>query len=135
MGSMGLTLRLLLKSLLLIVGLHSFAQTSVAPVCKPPIGRALWHDRLDREQKNAIKGFQGSINEDVKYFVSQSLTTKVDHIQCRIETDTTINDQKKKNYLAGLERLVKNFAAQYRSRQFNPSHFPTALETYEKAMM
>jgi hypothetical protein len=132
---MGLTLRLLLKSLLLIVGTTSFAQNSVTPACKPPIGRALWHDRLDREQKNAQKAFQGAVNEDISYFVNQSITSRVDRIQCNIETDSAFNDQKKKNYLAGLERLVKNFTYLYRNRQFTPSHFPTALDVYEKAMM
>jgi hypothetical protein len=134
MRCMDLTLRLLLNCLLLIVGLNAFAQPPKNNICKPPIGRALWHDRLDREQKNAIKTFQGAINEDVRYFVSQSLTLKVDNLQCYIETDTSFNDQRKKTYLAGLERLVKNFTAQYRNRQFNASHFPSAMEAYEKGI-
>ena len=98
---MGLTLRLLLKSLLLIVGLPSIAQNSVTPSCKPPIGRALWHDRLDREQKNAQKAFQGTVNEDISYFVNQSITSRVDRVQCNIETDTAFNDQKKKELPGG----------------------------------
>jgi hypothetical protein len=131
---MNLTLRILLKSLLLIVGVNSFAQSTSNKTCKPPIGRALWHDRIDREQKNAIKIFGGIINEEVKYHVTQSLTSKVDNIQCKIETDSSLGDQKKKGYLAGLEKMVKNFASLYRNRQFNASHFPAALEVYETGM-
>jgi len=130
---MVLTLRILCNSLLLLVGFQSFAQTP-SKTCKPPIGRALWHDRLDREQKNAIKSFGGNVNEEVRYYVSQSLTGRIDVIQCAIETDSLINDQKKKAYLAGLEKMARNFSSLYRSRQFTASHFPAALDAYEKAM-
>jgi len=130
---MVLTLRILCASLLLLVGFQSFAQAP-SKTCKPPIGRALWHDRLDREQKNAIKSFGGNVNEEVRYYVSQSLTGRIDVIQCAIETDSLINDQKKKAYLAGLEKMARNFSSLYRSRQFTASHFPAALDAYEKAM-
>jgi hypothetical protein len=128
---MRLTLRLLLKSLLLLVGFHSFAQT--AP-CKPPIGRVLWHDRIDREQKNSIKIIQNLTNEDVDYFIRQSLQKKVDMLQCKIETDSSLGDQKKKGYLLGIEKVLRNFISLYRSRQFAASHFPSALDTYEAAI-
>lgn len=132
---MHLTFGILFKSLLLIIGLQGFAQPPAPPkTCKPPIGRALWHDRLDREQRNAAKTFQGNINEDVRYYVSQGITNRVDQIQCLIETDTTLGDQKKKTYLAGLEKIVRNFSNLYRARQFTPSHFPSALDAYATAM-
>ncbi len=134
MRGMRLTLRLLLNGLLLFVGSYSFAQTSHSNTCKPPIGRALWHDRLDREQRNALRYFQGNNNEEIKYYVTQSLTAKVDQLQCKIETDTSLGDQKKKTFLAGLEKMVRNFSSLYRNRQFNASHFPSALDTYEKSI-
>ncbi|HEY0356399.1 MAG TPA: hypothetical protein VGC29_09355, partial [Flavisolibacter sp.] len=131
MRRMRLTLRLLLKSLLLFVGVHSFAQNTN---CKPPIGRALWHDRIDREQKNILKAFQGGSNEDVNYHVRQAVTRKVDLLQCHIETDSTLGDQKKKGYLLGIEKILKNFIALHRGRQFNASHFPSALDAYQQTM-
>lgn len=134
MRGMRLTLRTLLKTLFLLIGFQSFAQGSAKLSCKPPIGRALWHDRLDREQKNAIRNFTGNLNEDVRYHVNQALTVHVDNIQCRIETDSTLGDQKKKTYLAGLEKMVRNFSTLYRSRQFTASHFPASVDAYEKAM-
>ena len=128
---MSLTLRILLKSLLLLVGLNAFSQNTV---CKPPIGRALWHDRIDREQKNIIKAFQGGTNEDVNYHVRQAVNKKVDLLQCRIELDSVLGDQKKKGYLLGIEKILRNFVSLYRGKQFNPAHFPSALEAYETAM-
>lgn len=120
-----------MKSLLLFVGVHSFAQNTN---CKPPIGRALWHDRIDREQKNILRAFQGGSNEDVNYYVRQAVTKKVDVLQCHIETDSTLGDQKKKGYLLGIEKILKNFMALHRGRQFNASHFPSALEAYQQTM-
>ncbi len=121
-----------MKSLLLIVGVQSFAQTTN---CKPPIGRVLWHDRIDREQKNVMKAFQGGNNDDVNYYVRQAVTKKVDLLQCEIETDSLLGDQKKKGYLLGVEKILKNFMNLYRGRQFNASHFPSALDAFRLAMI
>lgn len=143
---MRLTLRLLLKNLLLLVGCPCFAQTFVSQSfsdnsCKPPIGRVLWHDRIDREQKNALRAdgraddvFQAGNNDELNYYVTYTITKKVDALQCRIETDSTLGDQKKKMYLAGIEKMLRNFSSQYRGRQFNASHFPSAIDAYQLAM-
>jgi hypothetical protein len=131
------TTSILLKSLLLLSGIPALAQNSVKQTdlgCKPPIGRALWHDRIDREQRNALRTFGGSQPDDVKYFVSQSLTKKVDYLQCKIETDTSQGDQRKKAYLAGIEKILKNFSVQYSRRRFNAAHLPSVLDAYESAV-
>ena len=139
MRRMVLTLRLLLASLPFLTGFHSYAQTDKG--CKPPIGRALWHDRIDREQKNALKAdgkadqlFFAGNNEDINYYVTQALIQKVDALQCKIEKDTAIGDQKKKAYLLGVESVLKNFIIGYRNRQFTPSRFPSLVEAFETAM-
>lgn len=135
MGRMRLTLRLLLKSLLLLVGLNSFAQTSVSNSgCKIPKYHELWHDLIDKAQKNALKTYQGSSNEEVKYHVIQALSKQVDDMQCNIETDSSIKDQQKVGYLRGLEAVLKNFSGSYKNKQFNASHLPAALDAYSEAM-
>ena len=102
---MRLSLRLLLKSLLLIAGINSFAQTSYTQAsfnnsgCKPPFNRQRWHDLVDASQRNALKAFQGSTNEEVKYYVTQSLTKRIDDLQCVIEKDSLTRDQPKIGYL------------------------------------
>lgn len=133
------TLRLLLASLPFLMSLNALAQTDKG--CKPPIGRVLWHDRIDREQKNALKAdgradqlFYAGNNEDINYFVTQNLVQKIDVLQCRIETDSSIGDQKKKAYLLGVERMLKLFVVGFRNRQFTPSRFPTLLDQFETAM-
>ena len=133
------TLRFLFTGLPFLMSFFSNAQNDKG--CKPPIGRVLWHDRIDREQKNVLKAdgkadglfFAGS-NEDVNYFVTQTIVQRIDDLQCRIETDSAIGDQKKKAYLLGVERILKNFILGYRSRQFSPSRFPTLIQSFETAM-
>jgi len=106
-----------------------------SPGCKPPIGRVLWHDKIDKAQKRlAEQKINSGDNEDLNYFVSQAITKKVDALQCAIEADPSLTDQPKKGYLAGVENLLKNFSVQYRSRQITAALFPTALEVYEKSM-
>lgn len=133
MRGMYRTLRILLESLLLFVGINSFAQSHSNPECKPPKYRELWHDQIDKEQRNALKIYQGS-DETVKYYVTQSLTKTVDDIQCKIEKDSLLKDQQKVGYLRGLESFLKNFSVLYKNKQFNPSHLPEALDAYEAAM-
>lgn len=133
------TLRLLFAGLPLWLSFSSYAQTDKG--CKPPIGRALWHDRIDREQRNALKAdgkadqvFYAGNNEDINYYVTQAINQRIDDLQCMIEKDSTIGDQKKKAYLLGIERILKNFIIGYRNRQFTPSRFPNLLETFEVSM-
>lgn len=133
------TLRILLTSFPVMVSLVSFSQSDKN--CKPPIGRALWHDRIDREQRNALKAdgkadqvFYTGPNEDINYYVTQALVRRIDGIQCKIESDSLLGDQKKKGYLLGVERILKSFTAGYRNRQFTPSRLPTLLDAFEQAM-
>ena len=138
---MHLSLRLLLKSLLLIVGLNSFAQTSYTQTsfntnagCKPPFNRQRWHDIIDYDQRNALKSFQGGNNDEVKYHVAQTITKHIDDLQCLIETDSLTKDQPKIGYLRGLDDLLKKFITLNKARQFNASSLPTALTAYQECM-
>src|SRR4051812_49153880 len=142
MRQMSLTLRLLWKSLFLVLSTTAFAQTSPDKSCKPIKSRELWHDRIDREQRNALKAdgrvdaeFKAGNNDDVNYYVTQALTRRIDDLQCRIEKDSTMKDQQKVGYLRGTENLVRNFISSFRNRQFTASHFPAALDTYEAALV
>jgi len=140
MWRMCLSLRLLLKSLLLILGINSFAQTSYTQAsfgnsgCKPPFNRQRWHDVIDVNQKNALKTFQGGSNEEVKYQVTQTITKRIDDLQCTIEKDSLTKDQPKIGYLRGLDELLKKFVSLYRNRQFNAANLPMALNVYEQCM-
>lgn len=147
MRRMDFTLRLLSAILFTCISFLSVAQTKAQPQisnnnnCKPPKNRELWHDYIDREQINALKVdgkadaiFFAGNNDDVNYFVTNALTQKVDGIQCELEKDTSIGDQKKKGYLKGLEITLKNFIVNYRNRTFSPSVLPNVLDTYLEAI-
>ena len=121
-------------SFLFVVFFSSWAKAQTT-VCKPPIGRVLWHDKIDRAQKRLVdQKINTGDNEDLNYFVNQAITKKVDALQCAIETDASLTDQPKKGYLAGVENLLKNYYTQYRSHQITAALFPTVLEAFEKAM-
>lgn len=141
------TMRTLCAGLLLLVISPSYAQNSFTQIqfaekgCKPPKSHELWHDYIDREQKAVLRAdgraddyFKAGNNDEVNYFVTQALVQRIDRLQCSIESDTVLTDQGKVNFLRGTERLLKNFTAAYRRRQFNPASFPTALDAYEAAM-
>lgn len=144
MRSMVPILRILLTGLPLAAVVCAEAQTfakNTIPSCKPPISRVLWHDKIDNAQKAALRAdgkadelFYTGANDDVNYFVTQSLTKKVDEMQCRIETDTALREQAKIMYLKGLDKVIQNFTVSYRNRQFTASKFPTLLTAYEEAM-
>lgn len=144
MRRMDFTLRLLPVILFTCISLGSFAQAKTQQLndnCKPPKNRELWHDYVDREQINALRVdgkadgfFYAGNNEDVNYFVTQALTQKVDNIQCELEKDTSIGDQRKKGYLKGLEITLKNFTANYKKRSLNASVLPTILDVFFEAI-
>ncbi|HEU4472344.1 MAG TPA: hypothetical protein VFR58_14730 [Flavisolibacter sp.] len=139
---MSLPLRLLLNSLLLMVGLQGFSQTPADKGCKFVLSRELWHDRINREQKNALKAdgradmsFHAGNNEDINYHVTQTLIKRVDDLQCRLDKDSLMHDQQKVTYIKGVEYLLRNFISMYKSRQFSAANFPKAFDTYELAIV
>lgn len=114
------------------------AQNTADKGCKPPKNRELWHDYIDKEQKNAL-GISGNParfvaeNDAVSYFVTRAIVDKIDSLQCRIEADS-IGDQQKVGYLRGVERLLKGFIYEYRNSRYNPSNFPAAIDGFIAAM-
>jgi hypothetical protein len=134
-------IRFLFVDLLLIMFLYPMAQGTAART-KIDIKRQLFHDYIDREQKNALKAdgkadnfFKASSDEEVNFFITQALTKKVDELQNKIETDSRIEHGRKVSYLRGLENLLKNFTARIRSHRFNASNWPQAIEVYDAAML
>jgi hypothetical protein len=117
------------------------AQKGSTLPCKVPQNHALFHDYVDREQRNALKmdgkadnEFYGGPNDEVNYQVTQTLTKRIDNLQCAIEADTVARDQKKIAYIRGVERILQNFNSAYRNRRVLPSHLPAIFDAYESAM-
>lgn len=138
MRRMSFPIRLFLM-LFLMQAANAVAQTSMAQSsdkgCKPPISRARWHDDIDRAQKKLIEQkINAGENEDLNFFITQALTTKVDGLQCAVDTDVNLREQQKIAYLRGLEALLKNYANSYRAKRVTAAQFPVALDSYMSAM-
>ncbi|TCJ18802.1 hypothetical protein EPD60_03310 [Flaviaesturariibacter flavus] len=146
MGRMYLIFRVLLVAVLMGALGTANAQKAGAHKtpdqgCKPPLNRQLRHDFVDQAQQLALRAdgkadneFYAGNNPEVNFQVTQTITRRVDNLQCVIENDTLTRDQKKVAYLKGLEVILKNFAKLYRNRQVLPSHLPAVFDAYEAAM-
>jgi hypothetical protein len=109
--------------------------------CKPPKNRELFHDYIDKEQKNILRSdgkndtqFSPSANEEINFLLTQTLINKVDWLQCKIERDTTLTPQNKVRYLRGIENVLKFFAANILSKKVRPVLLPDIIAGYENCM-
>jgi len=116
-----------------------------APDCaknlKPPKFRELFHDYVDKQQKEILRSdgktdneFRPSSDDEINFLLTKAVINDVDCIQYRIEKDSLLNDQTKKKYLRGLENLLKYFNGNWRRGTINPTQFPTIIQGYEKCM-
>ena len=136
------------KYLVLLTGLLAF-QPMLAqaedpdPVkdLKPPKNRELFHDFVDKQQKDILKSdgkaddeFKPSPDEEVNFLLTKATTSRVDWVQYRIEKDTTLNSQVKIKYLRGLENLLKYFNNNWRRGNVRPAQLPLIIDEYEKCM-
>ncbi|HEY1114722.1 MAG TPA: hypothetical protein VGE66_14225, partial [Chitinophagaceae bacterium] len=132
------TLRILLFIAPYFIGYHSFAQSKAQAKagCKPPIGRQLMHDYIDREQKAALsadgkadgKFLAPNADNEVNFLITQALVGRIDALQCTIESDTTTDQRRKVTYLRGTERFLRLFTDAYRARRISPTHMPDVVE-------
>jgi hypothetical protein len=134
-------MRFVFVSCSLFLFFASVAQPGTTAKVKIDIKRQLFHDYVDREQKNALKAdgkadlfFKASENEEINFLVTQALTKKVDDLQMKIETDPQIAHGSKVSYLRGIENMLKNFSARVKTRRFSASNWPQIIEVYALAM-
>jgi hypothetical protein len=108
---------------------------------KPPKNRELFHDYVDKQQKDILKSdgkadneFKPSTDEEVNFFVTNAVVSKADWVQYRIEKDTILNSQAKVKYLRGLENLLKYFNGNWRRGNVKATQLPLIIDDYEKCM-
>ena len=118
-----------------------FKEIEPARDLKPPKNRELFHDFVDKQQKEILKSdgkadneFHPSENEQIDFFLTRAVTRGVDWVQYHIEKDTTLSGQGKVKYLRGLENVLKYFNANWRRGTINPTLFPGIIDEYEKCM-
>src|ERR1700746_1912447 len=106
---------------------------------KPPKNRELFHDFVDKQQREILKSdgkaddqFNPSSDEQVNFLLTRAVTNKVDWVQYRIEKDTVLSSQGKIKYLRGLENLLKYFNNNWRRGNIKPTQLPFIIDGYEK---
>src|SRR5436190_9725393 len=136
------------RYLILLLGLLAFKPLMAQaedpdPVkdLKPPKNRELFHDFVDKQQKDILRSdgkaddeFKPSSDDEVNFLLTRTATTGVDWVQYRIEKDTTLNSQVKIKYLRGLENLLKYFNNNWRRGNVRPTQLPVVIDEYEKCM-
>jgi hypothetical protein len=147
-----MTRYLILTAFLFVVGPGASGQASFAShyqsdtvvklsSCKPPKNRELFHDYIDRQQKNILKidgktdnQFSPSPNQEISFLLTRTLTNRIDQLQCSIEQDSSIIAQNKIRYLRGVENILKFFSSNVSSRKVNPVLLPEIITAYEQCM-
>ena len=108
---------------------------------KPPKNRELFHDFVDKQQREILKSdgkadneFRPSPDDEVNFLLTKTVTTDVDWVQYHIEKDTLLGAQAKIKYLRGLENLLKYFNNNWRRGTVSPARLPVIIEGYERCM-
>ena len=108
---------------------------------KPPKNRELFHDYIDNEQKNILKSdgkadgqFTPTSNEEINLLLTNALVKRINWLQYKIDTDSTLTAQNKVRYLRGIENVLKLFNSNIRSKKVNPVLLPDIITAYENCM-
>ena len=125
----------------LVASFVTFGQNPKDPTLKPDRSRELFHDYVDTEQKKALQAdgkddklFSPTFNEDVNFQITNTLVNKINDLQKKIEKDSTMGGQTKVLYIRGIERLLRDLNANWRSRRFVATYLPEMVTAYEKTM-
>jgi len=108
---------------------------------KPPKNRELFHDYVDKQQREILKSdgkadgeFRPSPDDEVNFLLTNAVISKTDWVQYRIEKDTALSSQVKIKYLRGLENLLKYFNGNWRRGNVKATQLPVIIDEYEKCM-
>ena len=134
-------LKINILSLFVVVTTAVCAQSDTVPILNPDRNTVLFHDFVDKEQSLALKSdgkeddfFSASTNEEINFLITRSLIQGVDQFQYRIEKDTVMGIQTKIRYLRGVERLLKDLNANWKSNRFAINEFSTMLLEYSNCV-
>ncbi len=121
----------------------SFPDTSSDTIdsFKPPKNRELFHDYIDKEQKNILKSdgkgddlFTPSSNDEVNLRLTNAATKRINWLQYKIEKDSSLSPQNKVRYLRGVENVLKLFNSNIRMKKVNPVLLPDIITAFEDCM-
>lgn len=119
------------------------AHASAAPdTVVVPIGRQLFHDRINEEQKlldRADGKMDGKIrignNNEINFLVTDYMIRRVNELQDSIELNKKIPGHKEKvTYLSCLQNLLKAYRTDWKAHELNPAFAPILVNSFEKIM-
>ncbi len=139
MRFMLLHIRIVFVSFLLLSFSVSIAQPGTS--AKIDIRRQLFHDYVDREQKNTLRAdgkadnfLKASEDEEINFLITQALTKQVDALQMKIEKDSLLTHNLKLIYLKGIEAMLKNYSSRVVKNRRFASNWPQIIEVYSEAV-
>ncbi len=104
--------------------------------------RALFHDRIDNEQKLCDKAdgkLDGAVkvsgNDEINLQVTDAVFRRVNELEDFIENSGKLNSSNEKiRYLVYLESLVREYRLAWKARTINPVFAPLLVDNFEKVM-
>lgn len=112
------------------------------PAYTRAITRQVMHEKVDKEQL-ALLSIDGkadqllriSDDENLNEAVTDAATKRVDWLQYEIETNDSIDQRLKANYLDGLTEILRYVKNGTRSRQAPINYLPQIIATYKQLML
>jgi hypothetical protein len=108
---------------------------------KPARLREIYNDYVNTEQKNILK-YDGkadnklviSSNEEINFLVTQAATVKIDWLQYKIETDSTLSHSKKVRYVQGLKGVLQELLKGWKKKEMNPVNLPATIDAFDQCV-
>jgi hypothetical protein len=111
------------------------------PDLKPVFAREIFHDYVDAEQKKALQSdgkddklFTPTNVEEINLQITNALISGVNNLQRWIERDSALGGQDKVLFIRGLEWLLRDLNANWRSKKFVVTYLPDILTAYEQCV-
>ena len=128
--------------LFLFIGISQFVFASTDTIVVP-INRIYFHDKIKNEQRlidksdgKEDKKFHPGLNDEITLKLTDVLYRKIQEITDWIETNDSISTNNEKvRYLSYVENLLKNFRANFKSREINPLEFPSLVNSFQVALL
>jgi hypothetical protein len=123
-------------------GLAAQFNVSSAITVKPPKNRELFHDYIDKEQKDLLAAdgkadgaVTFSTNEEINLLLANAIVRDVDEFQYNIEADSLLEHRLKVNYLTGMSNMLRYVKNNWRSKKVNLLHLPQIMDGYKECVV
>jgi len=117
-----------------------FSQTGEEMPAIPRM-RQLFHQNIDNNQKAIIQLnhktdtiFTPTSNPDINLQVTQFLKVRVNNLQVKIETDSTISENEKYTWLRGVDQLLTDFITAYKSGKIKGIFLANLISAFEESL-